>query len=786
MNKKAFLDRSISFKSIIIRTFFIIGPLLLLSCFFYDTKVESKIIVQLLDEARAAVESENFALALDNYNLLLFFDNRSKDGILDFIKLYERFREYDKAIGLILDYKKAVPKDAAFDSILGELYYRAGNYSSALTYLGTGKIATMKKSICFERCGDLTKAESLYTALAPSFNIISDFLITRIVYCQLAKGVPESAVDLFVKLSKLLKEKNKKYIVAKDLLAHLVNEENYDEAIRFITLMKSDFRDKKTTLELEKAHIFSISGKEDEAFEIYQKLFANGREGAYTAGLKLLNASKLPGQEYLKLAQLCYSRKDYRNTRNLLSEYTKQTKSNYALYLLGMSYYRLGQNKNAVEIFKRLKDSYAEKRQIIVYYLGRAEEKIGNYESAMENYNDVGKNKKNKLADNALCLSALLQEDKGNFKKALAIYCQIKDEFEKGDYLIKAMRRGGILSFRMAQLPLSEEFFNKALTLSKKGRSNYASSIYWLGRIEEKRGNKEKRDSLWNIIKRDIPLAYFSFHLGGNKIDTEEKDTKKWLSTWTDTLLTLTGEEKIYWERGKTFLDIGFGAEAERSFSHIKQTTFLVYKLARLFKEKGFDYQSILYAVKVKARSPGNNFSKAPEELLKIEYPLLYLPTILEKSRKYGLQPEILAALIHQESAYRRNAISSANAIGLTQLLPAVAEEVARNNRIEYNGVEDLKRSPELSIELGAAHFSHLQKKFKKFEFSLAAYNAGERKAKEWKRKWEEDITTYVDMISYSETRGYVKRVLAKKEIYTLLWGLDTYPQKEIQNLERI
>ncbi|GAI73719.1 unnamed protein product, partial [marine sediment metagenome] len=108
----------------------------------------------------------------------------------------------------------------------------------------------------------------------------------------------------------------------------------------------------------------------------------------------------------------------------------------------------------------------------------------------------------------------------------------------------------------------------------------------------------------------------------------------------------------------------------------------------------------------------------------------------------------------------------------------------AKNNVIEYDGSKELSKKPELSIDLGAAHFSELQRKLKSYEFSLAAYNAGERKAKEWKRRWGEDFPTYFDMITYSETRSYVKRVLAKKEIYILLWNLK--PQNNTETSTQI
>jgi hypothetical protein len=764
-----------------VKIFLAIFSLLLLSCFFHDTKKGDALSEKILAEARAEVEDENFIDAFELYNTFLFIDKTSLEGTLELVGLYERFREYRKAIDLINRYKTAKKESMVFDSILGELYYKMEEYDSATKYLKGGKVSLLKKAICFENNGNLNKAESLYTYLAPSLNEIAGFLSTRIAYCQVAKGVPESIVDLFSKLGVVIKEREKKYIVSKELLNNFVKNEQYDEALRLISLIEKDFPKRISTLELERANIYIALEKEEQAFQIFQNILDGSGAGVYHAGLKLLNAGKLKQKDYMKLAQICYSRGDYLNARNLLEERVKISRTDYTLFLLGMCYYKLGQNKNVVGVFRSLKDSYLARRETITYYLGRAEEKIGDYKSAKKDYGEVGKDKKSKLADNAIYLSALLEEDEGNFDRALDTYKFMKKEFKSGNYIYKALLRGGILSYRKNKLDQAEDFFTRARNLSRKGRSNYVSTLYWLGRVEEKRGNIEKRDSLWNRIKTETPLGYFSFYLKGSDIALPESNMKKWLSAWTDTCMGLTDKEKIYFERGKTFLDIGLVAEAEHSFSNINQTPIISYTLAKLFSEKGFDYHAILYSLKVKGRSPGSYYSRAPEALLKIEYPLLYLPSIIEKAKKYGVEPWIIVALIHQESAYRRTAVSSANAIGLTQLLPAVADEVARMNQIDYKGTEGLKEKPELSIELGVAHFSELIKKFKKYEFTLAAYNAGERKAKEWKRKWGDDIPTYLDMITYSETRDYVKRVLAKKEIYKTLWNLesdDKYTEK--------
>jgi|GEM_PF-5015944 len=754
------------------KSFFVIFSLLLLSCFFFDTKREFVVQEKLLLQAQDAAINERFIEAFDLYNLLLSLDKISKQGTSELEKLYEKFREYNRAIRLICDYKKLVPKDADFDSILGELYYKTGNYEKAIPYLKDGSISSLKKAMCLEKTYRLAKAESIYTSLAPSFEIISGYLSTRIAYCQAAKGVPESVVDLFQRLGKAIKNKKEKYIIAIELLDNFTKNENYDDALRLISLLQKEYIEKENTLNLREANIFCSMKEEEKGFELYHAILTKGGSSGYQAGIKLLNVKKLLPKEYFKFAVLCYNMGDFRNARNTLKDYVKGSNSKYARYLLAMSYYKLGQNEDAVKVFGKLKNSYPEKKQTILYYLGKAEEKSGDYINAMKDYTDAGKNKESRYADNAIYLSGLLKENKGDFNGALEIYKNIKKEFKHGDYIYKAMLRGAILSYREKDYSLSNDFLTRALEMSKKGRSDYVSVLYWLGRIENIKGNIPKRDSIWSQIRTATPLGYFAFLLGNNNITTLEKNTKTWLSTWTDTVIHLSEQDKIYWQRGITFLNIGLPEEADRSFSNINIKPFAAFKLAQMFKKRGFDYESILYALKVKGNSPGSYFSKAPEELLKIEYPLLYLPTIIAESKKYNVETDIMAALIHQESAYRRNAVSVANAIGLTQLLPPVAEEVASNYRITYSGPEDLKNKPELSIELGTAHFSGLQNKFHTYEFSLAAYNAGEGKAEEWKHKWGQDSPTYLDMITYNETRSYVKRVLAKREIYNILWNL--------------
>lgn len=117
-----------------------------------------------------------------------------------------------------------------------------------------------------------------------------------------------------------------------------------------------------------------------------------------------------------------------------------------------------------------------------------------------------------------------------------------------------------------------------------------------------------------------------------------------------------------------------------------------------------------------------------------------YHPIIVNAARKYQLEPAFLHAVITAESSYQREAVSSAGAQGLMQLMPVTAERF---------GVDD-PFDPKQSINAGALYLNKLLKEFKTKELALAAYNAGEGTV----RRYNSEIPPY------PETQRYVKKVI--------------------------
>jgi hypothetical protein len=143
----------------------------------------------------------------------------------------------------------------------------------------------------------------------------------------------------------------------------------------------------------------------------------------------------------------------------------------------------------------------------------------------------------------------------------------------------------------------------------------------------------------------------------------------------------------------------------------------------------------------------------------RIQYPLA--PEFLGDCdrRRSGIDPLVLHAVIRQESRFQSDVLSSAGAVGLMQLMPRTAAEVARKEKMPKPGRKELL-IPAKNVRLGAAYLSRLVKKFGGDYFrAVASYNAGEAAAKRWWKRSNGDPAAFLEGINYKETRFYLRRV---------------------------
>ncbi len=146
-----------------------------------------------------------------------------------------------------------------------------------------------------------------------------------------------------------------------------------------------------------------------------------------------------------------------------------------------------------------------------------------------------------------------------------------------------------------------------------------------------------------------------------------------------------------------------------------------------------------------------------PQLYERVRYPLRYEEFVTGHAENYHLAPELLAAVIYQESKFDADARSASGAVGLMQLLPETGQGIADRTGGEEWRPEDLL-NPELNIRYGAWYLRHLLDKYGDEELALAAYNAGQANVDRWRERGVG--------IQFPETRHYVERVGELKRVY--------------------
>jgi len=154
-------------------------------------------------------------------------------------------------------------------------------------------------------------------------------------------------------------------------------------------------------------------------------------------------------------------------------------------------------------------------------------------------------------------------------------------------------------------------------------------------------------------------------------------------------------------------------------------------------------------------------------------YPLEYVTPINREAAATGLDPALVAALIWRESGFDASSRSHRGAVGLTQVLPSTAAEIAASDTPPVGRSVDLA-DPEVNIAYGAWYLrSLIDQNGGSVEEGLAAYNAGAGNLARWKQRAAASGHTFQvpGDIPFPETKAYVNDILNAWAIYRRTYG---------------
>jgi soluble lytic murein transglycosylase len=143
---------------------------------------------------------------------------------------------------------------------------------------------------------------------------------------------------------------------------------------------------------------------------------------------------------------------------------------------------------------------------------------------------------------------------------------------------------------------------------------------------------------------------------------------------------------------------------------------------------------------------------------------------ILAASRKYGVDPALVKAVIWQESRFDPDARGSKGEVGLMQIMPDTASDWAGAQRLPVISKLTL-HNPARNIDCGTWYLGKLLRRYPATDnplpFALADYNAGRGNVLKWmKGSAVTNSATFTDSIAFPSTREYVRSVMERRLKY--------------------
>ena len=160
-----------------------------------------------------------------------------------------------------------------------------------------------------------------------------------------------------------------------------------------------------------------------------------------------------------------------------------------------------------------------------------------------------------------------------------------------------------------------------------------------------------------------------------------------------------------------------------------------------------------------------------------LRYPMPYQDVFRGYAATHGVDEAWVLGLVRQESRFNTDARSSAGAAGLMQVMPRTARYVAskiglRNYR--STSVTEL----ETNVTLGTGYLKLVMEQLGHPVLASAAYNAGPSRARRWRDDKPLEGAIYIESIPFSETRDYVKKVMANAVYYSAVLEKKAVPLK--------
>ncbi|WNG37480.1 transglycosylase SLT domain-containing protein [Archangium minus] len=390
------------------------------------------------------------------------------------------------------------------------------------------------------------------------------------------------------------------------------------------------------------------------------------------------------------------------------------------------------------------------------------------------------------FADDALFYAADLYVKTGRLELASQRLKDLAKLYPQGDFLGEALFKDFWISRTLKTadggLPMLVEIEKRFADADET--YDVERAAYWRARTLQDKGDTKAAADIFERLAVEHPATYYGLMartmLGELEPARMERVTPQIDFTQQERrgpwpLHAGTMEKDPHFTAAVELLRLGFPEAVSSELLAVNRTNLpaenirlLVHLLAQAGDERG------AHAVARVAlrRDLSGRITPETRPVWEVAYPNAFRELIEKHTRAAGVEPDLLQALMREESALDPKALSWAGALGLTQLMPSTAQAVARQLKLKKVTTQALL-DPDLNIKLGAHYLGSLVKRFSGHTpFAVGSYNAGPLAIDRWRAdRPGMPLDAWVEEVPIAETRGYIKRVLRSYNTYQLLYG---------------
>lgn len=403
----------------------------------------------------------------------------------------------------------------------------------------------------------------------------------------------------------------------------------------------------------------------------------------------------------------------------------------------------------------------------------------------------VAKYPRTRWAEEAQFLAGWLEFNRGKYREAIKPLEDALAKYPRSKWTDDATWFLGMSHYFLGEWDKAR--VRLAALAKYRGSLEGGKGSYWLARIEERLAQKDDaiaayRDTVarhpfsWYSLLARARLAKLGVKVGPFGEDAGAKLPPKGPQLAAEVDEKLASDELI--ARVDELIAAGLGTDAgeelsrnERAFLKRNDRAAAFAMLLDRYRKAGNFNRPWMLAVVYSGSALDGPPTDDAKRWWENAYPRAY-NDLVEKHAHLGKNPEgYLHSIMRKESGFDPHILSYADAQGLLQMIPATTKRVAKELKLPYD--PGRLYEPEFNVMTGSWYIGHLLQKFKgQIPFGAGSFNSGPRPVMRWLDMYgDREIDELVELVPYTQTREYMKKVTENYARYRYLYAHEVYEQ---------